>query len=116
MEFHRGIDFAGRMGAEVPAVLAAAGVVTWTDTRYGYANMVEIDHGNGYVTRNAHNWETVVAVGDKVRKGQVIALMGSSGRSTGPHVHLELLRDGKAVNPRKYIRSLASNRIRGSVF
>lgn len=102
-EHHSGIDFAGKLGSDVVAV--AAGVVTWSGRRYGYGNMIEIDHGNGYVTRYAHNRENLVAVGDKVEKGQRIALMGSSGRSTGPHVHFEVLRNGQVVNPYKYIRS-----------
>ena len=66
--------------------------------------MVEVDHGNGLVTRYGHNQENLVRVGEKVRKGQVIATMGSSGRSTGPHVHLEVLKDGRKVNPLKYLR------------
>ena len=66
---------------------------------------VDIDHGNGYVTRYGHNQENLVQEGDKVEKGQAIALMGSSGRSTGPHVHFEVLRNGKVVNPSKYIQA-----------
>ena len=99
--FHDGMDFAGKQGSEVVAV--ASGVVTWSGKRYGYGQMVEIDHGNGYVTRYGHNKENLVQVGDKAEKGQVIAKMGSSGRSTGPHVHFEVLRNGKAVDPAKYI-------------
>ena len=101
-DFHPGVDFAGRAGSDVLAV--AAGVVTWSGKRYNYGHMVEIDHGNGLVTRYGHNERNVVQVGEKVSKGQVIAKMGSSGRSTGPHVHLEVLQDGRKVNPHKYVR------------
>lgn len=99
---HYGLDFAGALGSDVVAV--GAGVVTYSGPRYGYGRMVEINHGNGFVTRYAHAKELLVAVGDVVKKGQVIALMGSSGRSTGPHVHFEVLRNGKVVNPLQYIR------------
>jgi murein DD-endopeptidase MepM/ murein hydrolase activator NlpD len=100
-EFHKGLDFAGKKGSEV--IVVGDGVVTWAGERSGYGDMVEISHGNGYMTRYAHNQKHLVKVGDTVRKGQQIALMGSSGRSTGPHVHFEVLHDGKAVNPVKYI-------------
>ncbi|RMF95559.1 MAG: hypothetical protein D6727_10535 [Gammaproteobacteria bacterium] len=100
--WHRGVDFAGKRGSEVVAV--ADGVVTWSGDRYGYGKMVEIRHGNGYVTRYAHNEENLVAVGDQVRQGQTIARMGSSGRSTGPHLHFEVWHLGRPVDPRRYIR------------
>lgn len=100
-EMHKGVDVAGKEGSEVIAV--AAGVVTWAGKRYGYGDLVEIDHGNGYVTRYGHNKEHKVKVGDTVKKGQVIALMGSTGRSTGPHVHFEVIQNGKTVDPQKYI-------------
>lgn len=100
-EFHKGMDLAGKKGSDVIAV--ASGVVTWSGERYGYGIMVEIDHGKGLATRYGHNLENLVQVGDKVKKGQLIAKMGSTGRSTGPHVHFEVLRNGKAVDPRKYI-------------
>ncbi len=100
-EFHKGLDFAGKKGSGVNVV--GDGVVTWAGDRSGYGDMVEVSHGNGYVTRYAHNQKHLVKVGDTVRKGQQIALMGSTGRSTGPHVHFEVLRDGKTVNPAKYI-------------
>ena len=80
--FHKGIDFAGPAGADVVAV--AAGVVTWAGERSGYGTLVEISHGNGYVTRYGHNQRTLVAVGQTVTRGQAVALMGSTGRSTGP--------------------------------
>ena len=100
---HDGVDIAGKLGTKILAV--ASGVVTWSDERYGYGTMVEINHGNGYVTRYAHNSENLVQAGDTVKKGQSIALMGSSGRSTGPHVHFEVLRNGVVVDPAKYVRS-----------
>jgi len=99
---HYGLDFAGTLGGEVVAV--GAGVVTYSGPRYGYGNMVEINHGNGFVTRYAHNKENLVKVGEVVKKGQQIAQMGSSGRSTGPHVHFEVLQNGKVVNPLQYIQ------------
>jgi murein DD-endopeptidase MepM/ murein hydrolase activator NlpD len=100
-EFHKGLDFAGKKGSEV--IVVGDGVVTWVGKRSGYGNLVEVSHGNGFVTRYGHNQTHLVKVGDTVRKGQQIALMGSSGRSTGPHVHFEVMRDGKTVNPARYI-------------
>lgn len=99
--WHAGVDFAGKMGSEIIAV--ASGVVTWSSNRYGYGLMVEINHGNGYKTRYAHCKEAKVNVGEIVRKGDVIALMGSSGRSTGPHVHFEVHKNNRTVDPSKYI-------------
>jgi murein DD-endopeptidase MepM/ murein hydrolase activator NlpD len=99
--FHKGVDFAGREGAEVVAV--ASGVVVWSGDRYGYGDMVEVNHGNGYVTRYAHNEENFVAVGDTVKRGEVIAMMGSTGRATGPNLHFEVLRNGRVVDPLSYI-------------
>jgi murein DD-endopeptidase MepM/ murein hydrolase activator NlpD len=99
--FHKGVDFAGRAGAEVVAV--ASGVVIWSGPRYGYGELVEINHGNGYVTRYAHNADNLVAVGDTVRRGQVIARMGHSGRATGPNLHFEVLLNDKPVDPLTYI-------------
>ncbi len=99
---HTGIDFAGKMGAEIVAV--ADGVVTWSAKRYGYGIMVELNHGSGYSTRYAHNSENLVSVGDEVKKGQVVALMGETGRATGPNLHFEVLHNGSRVNPVKFIR------------
>ena len=102
-EHHKGIDFAGKEGASVKAV--ASGVVTWASERYGYGNLVEINHGNGYTTRYGHNKKILVKVGDKIVKGDKIALMGSTGRSTGPHVHFEVLKNGRNVNPARYVNA-----------
>lgn len=99
---HRGVDFAGKLGAEIVAV--ADGVVTWSSPRYGFGKLVEINHGNGYATRYAHNSENLVSVGEEVRKGQTVALMGDTGRATGPNLHFEVLRNGKRVNPVTFIR------------
>ena len=99
--FHKGIDFAGSAGSDVVAV--AAGVVTWAGERPGYGSLIEVSHGNGLVTRYGHNQRTLVAVGQMVTRGQRIALMGSTGRSTGPHVHFEVLRNGRQVNPASFI-------------
>ena len=100
---HKGMDFAGRKGSDVIAV--AAGVVTEVGAQSGYGKLVEIQHGNGYVTRYAHNAAVLVKAGERVTKGQTIAKMGSSGRSTGPHVHFEVLRNGKTVNPARYVQA-----------
>ena len=102
-EMHKGIDFAGAMGGAVIAV--AKGVVTYAGKRYSYGNLIEIAHGNGYSTRYAHNSRLLVSVGDTVEKGFQIAEIGSSGRSTGPHVHFEVLKDGREINPVPFIRA-----------
>ena len=78
--------------------------MTYSDERYGYGNLVEIAHDNGYVTRYGHNSELLVEIGDTVKKGQVISLMGTTGRSTGPHIHFEVYKNGRAVDPASYIR------------
>jgi murein DD-endopeptidase MepM/ murein hydrolase activator NlpD len=98
---HRGIDFAGEAGSDVVAV--AAGIVTWSGPRSGYGHLIEVNHGNGYVTRYAHNQRGLVEVGQTVTRGQPLALMGSTGRSTGPHVHFEVLKNGQQVNPLTFI-------------
>ena len=99
--FHKGVDFAGTAGEKVMSV--AAGVVTWAGERSGFGKLVEINHGDGYVTRYAHNERTLVMVGQTVKRGEAVALMGSTGRSTGPHVHFEVLRNGRQVDPLSYI-------------
>lgn len=98
---HKGVDFAGSEGDDV--VATGAGLVTWAGERYGYGNLVEIEHGNGLVTRYGHNKELEVRIGDVVTKGQVIAVMGSTGRSTGPHVHYEVLKKGKQIDPLPFV-------------
>ena len=99
--WHEGIDFAGREGAHIVAV--ASGVVSWSGERAGYGKMVEVAHGDGVITRYAHNQENRVKVGDMVRRGDVVALMGNSGRSTGPHVHFEVHKNGRPVDPASYL-------------
>lgn len=98
---HKGLDFAADVGSDVLAV--AAGVVTWAGPRSGYGNMVEIAHGKGYVTRYAHAERTLVSVGDEVQRGQAIATVGSTGRSTGPHVHFEVLKNGQQIDPMRFV-------------
>jgi murein DD-endopeptidase MepM/ murein hydrolase activator NlpD len=99
--FHSGIDFAAEEGTEVIAV--ADGLVSFSGRRSGYGNLVELDHGNGYVTRYAHNKKIIVKTGERINKSQAIALMGSTGRSTGPHVHLEVLHEGTKIDPYKFV-------------
>ena len=101
--YHPGIDFAAPEGSPVLAV--ASGIVTEAGERSGYGNLVEIDHGNGYVTRYGHNERLLVKPGDRVQKGQQVAMIGSTGRSTGPHVHFEVLLNGNVVNPEQYIEA-----------
>lgn len=100
-EFHQGVDFAGK--PETPITAVAAGIVIWSGLRYGYGMVVEIRHGNGYTTRYAHNKKNLVTVGEKIEKGEIIALMGATGRSTGTHVHFEVLRYGEHLNPSNYL-------------
>lgn len=100
--FHHGVDFAGRQGSDIVAV--ASGLVIGAGREGGYGNLVEIDHGGGNVTRYAHNKDIAVVVGDAVSKGQVIAHMGSTGHSTGTHVHFEVIQNGIKVNPIKFVR------------
>lgn len=99
---HQGVDIPGKKGTPVNAV--AAGIVLKSEKVSGYGNMVEIRHPDGYTTRYAHNQKNLVKEGDLVEKGQKIALLGSTGRSTGPHVHFEVRKDEKPVNPIAFIR------------
>jgi murein DD-endopeptidase MepM/ murein hydrolase activator NlpD len=99
--WHNGVDYTSKEGTDIRSV--ASGIVMWSGDRKGFGQMVEIDHGDGFVTRYAHNKNNAVSVGDVVTKGQVIAQMGSTGRSTGNHVHFEVLKQGKPVDPIQYI-------------
>ncbi len=99
--FHKGMDFHAVTGD--PVLSVADGVVSYAGVRSGYGNVVEVDHGNGYVTRYAHNSRLLVQVGDLVRSGQQVAKAGSTGHSTGAHVHFEVWVNGVVVNPAKFL-------------
>jgi murein DD-endopeptidase MepM/ murein hydrolase activator NlpD len=101
-DFHPGIDFDGDYGTDILAV--GSGVVSYSANKPGYGLTIEIDHGNGYVTRYAHNSKNLVSVGDPIRDGDVIGKVGSTGRSTGTHVHFEVWRDGRVINPSEFVR------------
>jgi len=105
-EFHRGMDFNGPLGSDILAV--ADGVVAFSGRHPTYGNMVDIDHGNGYMTRYAHNQKNLVEPGHRVRAGEVIALMGRTGRVTGVHVHFEVWLNDRPVNPRAYLKTAAA--------
>lgn len=106
--FHKGIDFHASIGDPVLAV--ADGVVSYAGQRSGYGNVVEIDHGNGYITRYAHNSRLLVRLGELVHRGDQVARAGSSGRSTGAHVHFEVWVNGRVVNPRRFLGQAAVTR------
>ncbi len=95
--FHSGLDFAGKPNSIIQAV--ADGVVIWSGKRGGYGNLVEIDHGEGFVTRYAHMKKTSVSVGEKVSKDQAIGIIGKTGRATSEHLHFEVLKNGHKINP-----------------
>lgn len=99
--FHAGVDFAGSPGSKVIAV--GPGVVSFAGYKSGYGNVVEVTHPTGFMTRYGHNSRNLVRVGQSVQKGDSLAVIGSTGRSTGTHVHFEVLKDGTVVNPRKYL-------------
>ena len=101
-EMHRGVDFAGKSGSDVVAV--AGGIVSRAGKNGGYGYFVEIDHGNDYVTRYGHNQMLLVQAGEAIKRGQVIAKLGSTGRSTGPHVHFEVLKNGARIDPMKFVQ------------
>jgi murein DD-endopeptidase MepM/ murein hydrolase activator NlpD len=98
---HKGVDFAAPEGTQVISV--AAGLVTYAGEKTGYGLMVEVNHGNGMTTRYCHNERLLVAQGDMIRKGQEVALIGSTGHSTGPHLHFEVLKNGVQVDPLRFI-------------
>jgi murein DD-endopeptidase MepM/ murein hydrolase activator NlpD len=100
-EFHEGIDFAAPQGTRIHAV--AAGIVTVAGPHGGFGNMIQIDHGNGYATRYGHAYQVLVHVGETVQRGDVIGLVGNTGRSTGPHVHFEVLKNGREVDPARFV-------------
>ena len=100
-QFHKGIDYAADHGD--PVVAVADGVITFAGDRSGYGHTIEVDHGNGYVTRYAHNSRLSRRVGDLVRVGDEIAKAGSTGRSTGVHVHLEVWKNGGYVDPGRFM-------------
>ncbi len=104
--FHAGLDFKGPIGA--PIYAAAAGTISFVGGQQGYGNTVEIDHGNGLMTRYAHMSGFRARVGQQVEAGQVIGLIGNTGRSTGPHLHFEVRINDRAVNPRPFLKA-ASN-------
>ena len=99
--FHQGIDFQASAGTPIHA--AAGGVVIVSEWHPGFGNLVEIDHGNDLITRYAHASKVLVKTGDLVKRGQTIAEVGSTGRSTGPHLHFEVLLNGEAQNPAKFL-------------
>ena len=103
MAMHTGLDFRGSTGD--PARATANGTVTTAGWSGGYGRMVEIDHGNGFTTRYGHLSEILVKVGQTVRIGQTVGRVGSTGRSTGPHLHYETRIDGEAVDPQKFLRA-----------
>ncbi|MFW5432558.1 MAG: M23 family metallopeptidase [Methylophilaceae bacterium] len=100
--FHEGLDFTARMGTKIRA--AADGIVTTSSNTSAYGNLVKLNHGAGLETRYAHASKLLVKVGERVVKGQVIALVGSTGRSTGPHLHYEIRLNGHSLDPRKYLK------------
>lgn len=102
-QFHKGVDIAAGVGSMITSV--AGGIVKLAEKHSQYGMLVEIDHGNGYVTRYAHASNLLVSVGDVVKKGTPIATIGSTGRSTGPHVHFEVIKEGRNVNPKTVLRA-----------
>lgn len=99
---HEGIDISGNVGDAIYA--ADGGTVIFSGAEGGYGNLVKIDHGNGYITYYGHNKKNLVKVGQKISKGAKIAELGSTGNSTGPHVHFQVMKSGSPVDPLKYLR------------
>lgn len=100
-KFHYGLDIAAPYKSEI--VAAESGRVVFSDSKGNFGNMVVVDHGNGFNTLYAHTDKNLVKTGERVKKGEPIALVGSSGRSTGPHLHFEVRKNGQSINPAKYI-------------
>lgn len=100
-EFHSGMDIDGERGDQV--IAPASGVVTEAGWKGGYGNMVEVDHGNGLKTRYGHLSKVEVEIGQTITRGQVMAFVGSTGRSTGPHLHYELRLNDRPINPRRFL-------------
>lgn len=101
IQMHRGVDIVGETGQ--PIMASADGVVVFSGVNAGYGLSIEIDHGNGYSTFYSHNKTNLVIEGDEVSRGQTIALMGSTGRSTGTHLHYEVRKDGIPIDPEGYL-------------
>lgn len=99
--FHEGLDFSANTGTDIRA--AADGIVSSAERTPDYGNIVKIDHGSGLETRYAHASKLLVKAGERVVKGQIVAQVGSTGRSTGPHLHYEIRLNGNALDPRKYL-------------
>jgi murein DD-endopeptidase MepM/ murein hydrolase activator NlpD len=100
-EFHPGVDLAAPYGS--PVYATGTGVVVYSGWKNGYGNFIEIDHGNGYLTRYGHSSRLIVSVGQQVSKNQQISMVGCTGRCTGPHVHYEVLKNGKRQDPATYL-------------
>jgi murein DD-endopeptidase MepM/ murein hydrolase activator NlpD len=103
---HTGLDFSADVG--MPIYAAAGGVVLSTDFHPQYGQLLELDHGNGLITRYAHTSRILVRVGDLVKRGQQIALVGNTGRSTGPHLHFEVVVSGVPHDPSKFLQMAGS--------
>jgi murein DD-endopeptidase MepM/ murein hydrolase activator NlpD len=101
--FHEGLDFTANMGTPIRA--AADGIVSATEQGGAYGKLVKIEHGAGLETRYAHTSKILVKVGERVTKGQIVAEVGSTGRSTGPHLHYEIRLNGASLDPRKYLNN-----------
>jgi len=100
--YHQGVDIRGRAGSDVK--VTANGIVKKENYDRGNGRYVLVDHGNGFITKYAHLKKSLVQKGDTVERGQVIGLVGSTGRSTGPHVHYEIHYDDKILNPTRFVR------------
>ncbi len=99
-QLHTGVDISTQLGTEIRAT--AEGIVTFSGETRNSGNVLVVEHGHGFSTAYAHNKENLVQVGQRVKRGETIGLAGSTGRSTGPHVHYEIWKDGRHVNPSKY--------------